>query len=111
MTRDGRRMAAVVITPEGHELRIYDLHTGQRQTWLKAEYIGGPFWNSRGDKILVRVWTGRRAAMLLGSPSAEPRPIRCSPPTPGGLQSRPTTMTTRPSSPASERLRHRPAST
>ena len=74
VTRDGRRMAAVVITPEGHELRIYDLQTGQRQTWLKAEYIGGPFWNSRGDKILVRVWTGRRAAILLGTPSAETAP-------------------------------------
>ena len=74
VTRDGRRMAAVVITPEGHELRIYDLQTGQRQTWIKAEYIGGPFWNSRGDKILVRVWNGRRAAILLGSPSAETAP-------------------------------------
>ena len=74
VTRDGRRMAAVVITPEGHELRIYDLRTGQRQTWLKAEYIGGPFWNVRGDKILVRVWTGTRAAILLGSPSAETAP-------------------------------------
>jgi len=74
VTRDGRRMAAVVITPEGHELRIYDLQSGRRQTWLKAEYIGGPFWNSRGDRILVRAWNGRRAAILLGSPNAEIAP-------------------------------------
>ncbi|HEY3934384.1 MAG TPA: serine/threonine-protein kinase [Gemmatimonadales bacterium] len=74
VTRDGRRMAAVVITPQGHELRIYDLKTGQRQTWLKAEYIGGPLWDSKDDKILVRTWNGTRAAIVQGSPDAATPP-------------------------------------
>jgi serine/threonine-protein kinase len=74
VTRDGRRMAAVVITPQGHELRVYDLRTGQRQTWLKAEYIGDPFWDNRDDKILVRTWDGHRAAIIRGSPDAATPP-------------------------------------
>jgi serine/threonine-protein kinase len=74
MSRNGRRMAAVVITPEGHELRIYDLRTGQRQTWLKAEYIGGPLWDNAGDKIVVRTWNGTRAAIVRGSPDAATSP-------------------------------------
>jgi serine/threonine protein kinase len=74
MTRDRRRMAVVVITREGHELRIYDLRTGQRQTWLKAEYIGGPLWDNTGDRIVVRTWNGTRAAILRGSPDAATPP-------------------------------------
>jgi serine/threonine-protein kinase len=70
LTRDGHRLAAVVITPQGHELRIYDLRTGQHQTWLRAEYIGGPFWDPKGDNIVVRTWNGTRAAILRGSPDA-----------------------------------------
>ena len=70
LTRDGHRLAAVVITPQGHELRIYDLRTGQRQTWLRAEYIGGPFWDAAGEKLVVRTWNGTRAAILRGSPDA-----------------------------------------
>jgi serine/threonine-protein kinase len=74
LTRDGQRLAAVVITPQGHELRIYDLRTGQRQTWLKAEYLGGPLWDSTGDNIIVRTWNGTRAAILRGSPNAATAP-------------------------------------
>jgi eukaryotic-like serine/threonine-protein kinase len=72
--KDGSHMAAAVITPEGQELRIYDLRTGQRQTWLHAQYIGDPYWTGHGDQILVRVWDGTRAAILLGSPSAATAP-------------------------------------
>jgi eukaryotic-like serine/threonine-protein kinase len=74
VTRDGHRMAAVVLTSEGQELRIYDLRTGQRQTWLRAEYIGGPFWDKSGDRLLVRIRNATGAAILLGSPSAATRP-------------------------------------
>ncbi len=74
LTRDGHRLAAVVITPQGHELRIYDLRTGQRQTWLRAEYIGGPFWDAAGEKLVVRTWNGTRAAILRGSPDAATPP-------------------------------------
>jgi serine/threonine-protein kinase len=69
VTRDGRRMAAVVFTPEGQELRIYDLRSGQPQTWIHAEFIGGPLWDRRGERILVRVRNGEHAAIVLGSPS------------------------------------------
>jgi serine/threonine-protein kinase len=72
--KGGSHMAAVVITPEGQELRIYDLRTGQRQTWLHAQYVGDPYWTGHGDQILVRIWDGTRAAILLGSPSAATAP-------------------------------------
>ncbi len=74
VTPDGRRMAAVVITAQGHELRIYDLRTGQRQTWLRDEYIGDPFWDSTSERILVRIWNGTRAAIVRGSPDVATPP-------------------------------------
>ena len=74
VTADGRRMAAVVITAEGQELRIYDLRSGQRQTWLRDMYIGGVFWDRRGERIMVRIRNGASAAILLGSPSAANAP-------------------------------------
>jgi hypothetical protein len=74
LTRDGRRLAAVVVTPEGNELRIYDLRTGQHQTWLRAEYIGGPLWDRAGERILVRVRNPGRTAIIRGSPSLATAP-------------------------------------
>jgi eukaryotic-like serine/threonine-protein kinase len=74
VTRDSRRMAAVIITPKGQELRIYDLRTGQRQTWLTAEYLGAPLWDVAGDKIVVRTWNGTRASIVRGSPDVGSAP-------------------------------------
>ena len=68
MSRDGRRLAAVVATSEEQELRIYDLRTGQHQTWLTAATIRTPLWSPGGDRIAVRTQTGTRSAILLGPP-------------------------------------------
>ena len=74
LSRDGRRLAAVVGMPDQEELRIYDLRSGQSQTWLRAESITMPLWNPGGDKILVRVTNGARSAIVLGSPNSTVAP-------------------------------------
>ena len=70
LSRDGRRLAAVVGMPDQEEIRIYDLRSGRSQTWLRAESITMPLWNPVGDKILVRVTNGARSAIVLGSPNS-----------------------------------------
>ncbi len=70
LSRDRRRLAAVVATSEAQELRIYDLQSGQRQTWLTAATIRTPLWSPSGDRIIVRVQNGTRSAILLGSPTS-----------------------------------------
>jgi serine/threonine protein kinase len=74
LTRDRRTLAGVVQTPVGQELRIYDLRTGRRQTWLHAANIKMPLWSPRGDRLVVHVASGGHGALLLGSPSATVAP-------------------------------------
>jgi len=74
LSRDRRRLAAAVGTPDHEELRIYDLPSGRRQTWLRAESMGIPLWNPAGNQILVRVQNGARSALLLGSPYSTAAP-------------------------------------
>ncbi len=70
LSRDRRHLAAVVATPAGHELRIYDLRTGQRRVWLRAAHIRFPLWTPAGDRIAVRVENASGAALVLGSPTS-----------------------------------------
>jgi len=74
LSRDGKRLAAVVATPEGDELRIYDLRSGLMQVWLRAPIIRMPLWNPRSDKIVVHAENDAGAALLLGSPDASGAP-------------------------------------
>ena len=74
LNRDRRRLAAVVATHEGQELRIYDLLTGQIQTWLRADNIRFSLWNPAGDKIAVRVEDHTGAVLLYGSPTSSSAP-------------------------------------
>ena len=74
LSRDGRRLAAVVATPEGDELRIYDLRSGLKQVWLRAPIIRMPLWSPRGDRIVVRVENDAVAALVIGSPDASSAP-------------------------------------
>ncbi len=74
LSRDGKRLAAVVATPEGDELRIYDLRSGLMQVWLRAAIIRMPLWNPRSDRIVVRVEDDAGAALLIGSPDATGAP-------------------------------------
>ena len=74
LSRDGKRLAAVVATPEGDELRIYDLRSGLSQVWLRAPIIRMPLWSPRSDRIVVRVENDAGAALLIGSPDASGAP-------------------------------------
>ena len=74
LSRDGRRLAAVVATSDGDELRIYDVRTGLSQLWLRAPIIRMPLWSPRSDRIVVRVENDAGAALLIGSPDASGAP-------------------------------------
>ena len=74
LSRDGKRLAAVVATSDGDELRIYDLRTGLAQAWLRAPIIRMPLWSPRSDRIVVRVENDAGAALLIGSPDASGAP-------------------------------------
>ena len=74
LSRDGKRLAAVVATSDGDELRIYDLRSGLSQVWLRAPTIRMPLWSPRSDRIAVRVENDVGAALLFGSPDASGGP-------------------------------------
>ncbi len=74
LSRDGRRLAAVVATSDGDELRIYDVRTGLSQVWLRAPIIRMPLWSPRSDRIVVRLENDAGAALLIGSPDASGAP-------------------------------------
>ncbi len=61
---DGRRLAAVVESREGQELRIYDLRTGRYVPWVRRAEIRQPVWSPRGDRLLF----SDANAVFVGSP-------------------------------------------
>ncbi len=74
LSRDRRRLAAVVATSEGNELRVYDLRSGQRQTWLRGLNIKFPLWDPASERIAVRVEDSDGSALVYGSPNASSAP-------------------------------------
>ncbi|MGD9525050.1 MAG: protein kinase [Gemmatimonadales bacterium] len=73
LSRDGRWLAVVTPGTEGAELRIHDLRTGQRSTWLRAEGIRHAMWNPGGDRLLASIQHDTTWALLRGVPgSGEP---------------------------------------
>jgi Tol biopolymer transport system component len=64
LSPDRTRVAAVVTTNGGEELRIYDLRRGLPLIWSRDISISRPVWNARGDRLLF----GRSGALLAGSP-------------------------------------------
>ena len=64
MTPDAQRLATVVETLEGEELRIYDLRTGQFTPWIKAFEVRQPVWNPRADSIAFTAGD----SLFIGSP-------------------------------------------
>lgn len=74
VSRDRRFLAAVVTTGETQELRIYDLASGRRTTWLRADNIRHPLWSPDGTRILTRVQNGTESAIVLGAPDAATAP-------------------------------------
>jgi dipeptidyl aminopeptidase/acylaminoacyl peptidase len=72
MNPDGRRLAAVVETLEGEELRIYDLRTGEHQVWARSGEVRQPVWSPSGDRLLYSTWSmtnvSSPGSIFLGSP-------------------------------------------
>ncbi len=52
MSPDGGRLATVVESLEGEELRVYDLATGQHTVWATAAEIRQPVWSPEGDRLV-----------------------------------------------------------
>jgi eukaryotic-like serine/threonine-protein kinase len=65
MTPDRKRLAAVVETLEGEQLRIYDLQTGRFAPWFTAFEVRQPTWNPQADSIAFAV----ADSLFIGSPN------------------------------------------
>jgi len=53
MSPDGRRLAVTVERLDGHELRIYDVQSGEHTVWIKKPTLRQPVWSARGDRLIV----------------------------------------------------------
>ena len=71
LSRDRRWLAAVVLTPRGQELRIYDLRDGQRTDWLRAELIRHALWSPDGERLVVGLRDSTRWSIVSGVPGAD----------------------------------------
>lgn len=74
LTRDRRRLAAVVGTRDGQELRVYDLRSGQRSVWLRGQDIQFPAWSPRGDRLAVQIRVDAQRRLVIGSPGSSTPP-------------------------------------
>jgi hypothetical protein len=70
MSPDGRRLAAVVDGLQKQELRIYDLRSGEHQTWVRRPVIHQPVWSPRGDRLLF----SGRDSVFVGDPDRSAPP-------------------------------------
>jgi hypothetical protein len=70
---DGRRVAAVVESLEGEELRIYDVETGGHEVLDRRAEIRQPLWSPEGDRLL---WSANDT-IFVGYPdrSESPEPV------------------------------------
>jgi serine/threonine-protein kinase len=70
MSPDRQRLAAVVEVPEGEELRVYDLRTGEYIAWQRHSEIRQPVWSPNGDRITFQAVD----SVFVGSPDAAGAP-------------------------------------
>ena len=70
MSPDGRRLAAVVERFDGHELRIYDLRSGEYVVWKRGAELRQPLWSAKGDRLV----SFSRDSMFIGAPDATTAP-------------------------------------
>jgi Tol biopolymer transport system component len=66
----GRRLAAVVESLEGEQLRVYDLQTGSSVLWQQRATIRQPVWSPTGDRMAVQM----NDSIFVGSPDAAGAP-------------------------------------
>jgi serine/threonine-protein kinase len=70
LSPDGRRLATVVDGLQRQELRIYDLRSGEHQTWVRRPLIHQPVWSPRGDRLLF----SGRDSVFVGNPDRSQPP-------------------------------------
>jgi eukaryotic-like serine/threonine-protein kinase len=63
---DGRRLASVVERLDGHELRIYDLTTGEHVVWMRGRWLRQPVWSPTGDRLV----SSNKDTVFAGPPDA-----------------------------------------
>jgi WD40 repeat protein len=63
---NGRRLATVIESLEGDELRVYDLETGRYVRWPPRRQIRHPVWSPGGDRLLFQI----DDSVFVGSPDA-----------------------------------------
>ena len=67
---DGRRLAAVVERFDGHELRLYDLRSGEHIVWIRRPFLRQPVWSASGDRLVTSTWD----SVFAGPPDATSPP-------------------------------------
>jgi hypothetical protein len=67
---DGNRLASVVERLDGHEIRIYDLSSGEHVVWLRGRWLLQPVWSPRGDRLV----SSNKDTVFAGPPDATGNP-------------------------------------
>ena len=70
LSPDGRRLAAVVERFDGHELRIYDLQSGEHIVWMRRPRLRQPVWSATGDRLVAST----PDSLFVGAPDAAGSP-------------------------------------
>ncbi len=71
LSPDGERLAAVVVTIDGTELRVYELGTKRWGPWLSGYDLGSPRWSPTGEKLAVRAAEANgNSVIMVGDPSS-----------------------------------------
>ena len=74
LSRDRRWLAAVVLAPQGQELRVYNLRDGQSFTWLRARTIRHALWNPAGTRLVAFIRDSARSYLVYGAPASANAP-------------------------------------
>jgi serine/threonine-protein kinase len=67
---DGNRLASVVERLDGHEIRIYDLRSGEHVVWLRGRWLRQPVWSPQGDRLV----SSNKDTVFAGPPDATGNP-------------------------------------
>jgi WD40 repeat protein len=68
---DGRRLASVVERLDRHEIRVYDLTSGEQVVWMRGPWpLRQPVWSPGGDRLV----SSNKGSVFVGPPDETGRP-------------------------------------